>query len=133
MDNLKPEYRIKNMRNIRSANTKMEILVRSELHKKGYRFRKNVLSMIGKPDIVFTKFKVVVFLDSCFWHMCPYHYNIPKSNQEYWLPKLQRNKLRAKEVNKKLKQEGWMVIRLWEHQINNDLKKSVGKIVSYLV
>lgn len=120
------------MQNIRSTETKMEILVRSELHKRGYRFRKNVKRLIGRPDIVFPKYKVVVFLDSCFWHMCPYHSNIPKTNKLYWLPKLQRNKARAKEVNKKLRKDGWMVLRLWEHQINNDIEKSINKIISHL-
>lgn len=132
MDNLKPEHRKKNMQNIRSANTNIEIAVRSALHKKGFRFRKNVNTLIGKPDIVFPKYKVVVFLDSCFWHKCPYHSNIPKTNKKYWLPKLQRNKTRAKEVNNKLKKDGWTVLRFWEHQINNDLEKCVNKIISNL-
>lgn len=117
------------MQNIRSANTKIEILVRSELHKRGYRFRKNVSTLIGKPDIVFPKYKVVVFLDSCFWHMCPYHFNIPKTNKTYWLPKLQHNKSRAIEVNKKLKKQGWVVLRFWEHQINNDFQKCLTSII----
>lgn len=121
------------MQNIRSADTKLEVTVRSALHKKGYRFRKNVKGLIGKPDIVFPKYKVVVFLDSCFWHMCPYHYNIPKTNKKYWLPKLHRNKARAKEVNKKLKKDGWIVLRFWEHQINNDIEKCVNKIVSNFI
>ena len=120
------------MQNIRSTNTKMEILVRSELHKLGYRFRKNVKSLIGKPDIVFPKYKVVVFLDSCFWHMCPYHFNIPKTNKEYWLPKLQRNKTRAKEVNIKLKKDGWTVVRIWEHAVNNDRELIIHKIIMSL-
>jgi len=118
------------MQNIRSVDTKIEILVRSALHRKGYRFRKNVKSLAGKPDIVFQKYNVVVFLDSCFWHMCPYHSNIPKTNKKYWLPKLQRNKERALEVNKKLKKDGWTVLRFWEHQIENDLEKCVNKIIS---
>lgn len=121
------------MQNIRSANTKIEILVRSELHKRGYRFRKNVSTLIGKPDIVFPKYKVVVFLDSCFWHICPDHSNIPKTNKKYWLPKLQRNKTRDKEVTKKLKKDGWIVLRFWEHQIHNDLEKCVNKIIAYFV
>lgn len=128
MDNLKPEQRKKNMQNIRSADTKMEVLIRSELHKRGFRFRKNVKSMGGKPDIVFTKYKVVVFLDSCFWHKCPYHSNIPKTNVAYWIPKLERNKKRAKEVNKKLRQQGWRVLRFWEHQVNNNFDRVIDKI-----
>lgn len=132
MDNLKPEHRRKNMQNIRSANTKIEILIRSELHKIGYRFRKNVKNLIGKPDIVFPKYKVVVFLDSCFWHMCPYHSNIPKTNRKYWLPKLRCNKARAIEVNKKLRKDGWTVLRFWEHQIHNDLEKCLNKVLLHL-
>jgi len=132
MDNLKPEHRKKNMQNIRSVDTKIELTIRSILHKKGYRFRKNDRTLFGKPDIVFPKYKVAVFLDSCFWHMCPYHFNIPKTNKRYWLPKLLRNKNRAKEVNRKLREEGWIVLRFWEHQINNDPEKCVNNIISHL-
>lgn len=128
MDNLKPEHRRKNMRNIRSANTRIEVLVCSALHKRGYRFRKNIQALIGKPDIVFRKYRLVVFLDSCFWHKCPYHSNIPKTNAAYWIPKLERNKKRAKEVNKKLRQQGWTVIRFWEHQVNNNFDDVIEKI-----
>ena len=117
------------MQNIRSANTKIEILVRSTLHKKGYRFRKNVKGIIGKPDIVFPSKKIVVFLDSCFWHKCPYHFKMPKTNQEYWVPKLERNKKRAKEVNKKLKKEGWTVLRFWEHQISKNFDFVIHMII----
>ena len=116
------------MQNIRSADTKMEVLIRSELHKRGFRFRKNVKSMIGKPDIVFPKYKVVVFLDSCFWHKCPYHHNVPHTNPDYWIPKLENNKKRAKEVNKKLKSQGWVVLRFWEHQFKNNFDRVIEKI-----
>lgn len=120
------------MQNIRSVNTKMELSVRSALHKKGYRFRKNVKRLIGKPDIVFSKYKVAIFLDSCFWHCCPYHSNIPSTNKSYWIPKLQRNKERAKEVNKKLRMNDWIVLRFWEHQVNKNIKAVIDKIESYL-
>ena len=130
MDNLKPEHRRKNMQNIRYKDTKMEMHVRSALHIKGLRFRKNVTKLIGKPDIVFHKKKIVVFLDSCFWHKCPYHFNIPQTNSEYWIPKLERNKKRAKEVNQKLKKEGWTVLRFWEHQVKNDFENVIEKIYS---
>jgi DNA mismatch endonuclease (patch repair protein) len=116
------------MRNIRSTNTKIEIKVRSVLHKKGFRFRKNVNEIIGKPDIVLPKYNIVIFIDSCFWHCCPYHGNIPTSNKSYWIPKLRRNKERAKEVNSKLKNEGWKVIRIWEHQINSNFNKTITRI-----
>ncbi len=128
MDNLKPEHRRKNMQNIRSFNTQMEIFVRSALHKKGYRFRKNVKNIFGKPDIVFPKKKIAVFLDSCFWHSCPYHSNIPATNKTYWIPKLIRNKERAKEVNKYLRKNGWTVLRFWEHQVKNQFDDVIKKI-----
>ncbi|MDI6766774.1 MAG: very short patch repair endonuclease [Bacteroidota bacterium] len=132
MDNLTRSQRSKNMRNIRSKDTLMETKIRSCIHGLGFRFRKNVLELPGKPDIVFPSYKVVVFLDSCFWHMCPYHHNIPKTRRSYWFPKLIRNKERAKEVNKKLKNEGWKIIRLWEHQVKNNFDKCIMEIISTL-
>lgn len=132
MDNLKPEHRKKNMQNIRSADTRIEVLIRSALHKKGYRFRKNVKSLVGKPDIVMPKYHLLIFLDSCFWHKCPYHSNIPQINTMYWIPKLERNKKRGKEVNRILRKQGWTVLRFWEHQIKKDYEKVVTEIVQTL-
>lgn len=129
MDNLTKENRRKNMQNIRSKNTKMELKVRSLLHKKGLRFRIHT-KLIGKPDIVFPSKKVVVFLDSCFFHKCPYHYVQPKSNKTYWLPKILRNTIRAKEVNSALRKEGWKVMRFWEHQVKKDTENVVNKIIA---
>jgi DNA mismatch endonuclease (patch repair protein) len=131
MDNLSHSQRRKNMQHIRSKDTAMEIVVRSELHKHGYRFRKNVLSLPGRPDIVFPKARLVVFLDSCFWHQCPYHSVLPKTNRAYWLPKLKKNKLRAKIVGKLLKKDRWTVLRFWEHQLV-DQEKVISKIELYL-
>ncbi|MBE7476010.1 MAG: very short patch repair endonuclease [Ignavibacteriales bacterium UTCHB2] len=132
MDNLKPEHRRKNMQNIRSTNTQIEIAVRSLLHKKGHRFRKNAKNLYGKPDIVFPKNKAVVFLDSCFWHSCPYHSNIPYTNQVYWIPKLNRNKQRDKEVNRYLRKNGWTVLRFWEHQVKKNIWEVISKIETHL-
>ena len=129
MDNLSSEHRHKNMQNIHSFNTKMEVVVRSELHKLGFRFRKHVKTLFGKPDIVLKKYNTVIFLDSCFWHMCPYHFILPKTNKKYWKPKLRINKERAKEVNKILRKNGWHVIRIWEHAVKKDLEKTINKII----
>ena len=115
------------MQNIHSKNTKVELTVRSLLHKKGFRFRIHT-KLIGKPDIVFPSKKTAVFLDSCFFHKCPHHYVRPKSNLKYWLPKIERNTIRAKEVNKTLRKQGWKVLRFWEHQIKKDLNKCINKI-----
>ena len=128
MDNLTKAHRRKNMQNIRSNNTKMEYAVRSKLHREGLRFRIHYKKLVGKPDIVFLTSKIVVFLDSCFWHVCPYHFIKPKSNLKYWSPKLKRNKERGLEVNKILRKDGWIVLRFWEHQVKKDIDKIINKI-----
>lgn len=131
MDNLSKEHRRKNMQNIHSKNTKIEVLVRSILHKQGYRFRIHT-KIIGKPDITFPKNKVAIFIDSCFFHKCRYHYVQPKSNTSYWIPKIERNVERAHEVNNALKKQGWKILRIWEHQIKKDPQKYVNKIIELL-
>jgi DNA mismatch endonuclease (patch repair protein) len=102
------------------VDSKPEIALRSALHRAGYRFRKDLLVRAGgkrtHPDIVFTKQKVAVFVDGCFWHGCPEHRVIPKSNQDYWVPKLARNVDRDREVDEALASEGWTIVRVWEHE-----------------
>lgn len=93
--------------------------MRSALHACGYRFRKNVRVAAGdlqvRPDIVFPKRRVAVFLDGCFWHHCPAHGNMPNANSSYWRAKLQRNVERDSQVEKALAADGWTVVRIWEH------------------
>jgi len=120
------ETRSKVMSNIRSKNTKPEMLLRKALWKEGCRYKLHY-KLIGKPDIVFVSKKVAVFIDGCFWHKCSSCYKEPKSNREYWLPKLERNVKRAKEVSHQLKKVGWNVIRIWEHDVKKDLKKIIKK------
>ena len=97
-----------------------EFRLRSELHARGLRFRKDLLIRAGRvrvhPDIVFTRAKVAVFLDGCFWHACPEHGTVPKSNVTYWTPKLTANTERDLRVNEALTTDGWMVRRVWEHE-----------------
>lgn len=104
----------------RRADTKPEILVRGELHARGFRFRKDHLLRVGKvrvrPDVVFTRWKVAVFIDGCFWHRCPDHANTPKRNLAYWLPKFQANVDRDRRVDRALTDAGWIVVRAWEHE-----------------
>lgn len=107
------EQRINNMKAIKSR-SQLEDRVSKALWKKGYRFRKNT-KLFGKPDIAIQKFKIVIFIDSCFWHVCPVHNNLPKSNHEYWVKKLNRNQERDKEVNKYYKEKKWNLLRIWEH------------------
>ncbi len=122
------------MSRIRSTNTKPEIKVRSFLHKNGFRFRLHKKSIYGRPDIVLKKYKTAIFIDGCFWHRhkrCKYAY-IPKSRVDFWNNKFESNIKRDKKVKKKLKDEGWQVIRIWECETNeNELLKS--KIINKLI
>lgn len=86
----------------------------------------------GKPDFVFWKQRVAIFVDGCFWHQCPLHSSIPKQNQEFWQKKLQANTVRDKQVNANLEQRGWTVIRIWEHELKDE-EHVCGLIRSALV
>ena len=100
MDNHSKKERSYNMSQIRAKETSPEVLVRKFLFSKGFRYRKNARNIIGKPDIVLKKYNTVVFINGCFWHGhegCKY-FKPPKSNQEYWFPKIKRNRERDKEV-----------------------------------
>jgi DNA mismatch endonuclease (patch repair protein) len=83
------------------------------------RFRKDFSLLIGekriRPDIVFTRRKLAIFIDGCFWHLCPVHCDVPKSNLDYWIPKLQRNVARDRAQDTLLRDAGWTVLRIWEH------------------
>jgi DNA mismatch endonuclease (patch repair protein) len=108
------------MRRNRSADTKLELTVRSALHRSGLRFRKGLRIYAGdvsvRPDIVFTRARVAVFLDGCFWHGCPEHGTRPRHNEGYWSEKLSRNAARDRAVTQALRRDGWTVIRRWEHE-----------------
>lgn len=107
------------MRANRRRDTKPEAEVRSILHRRGYRFRKDHLLKVGDvrthPDIVFTRQQLAVYIDGCFWHQCPEHGTMPVSNVDYWKPKLARNVERDREVTEALEAAGWTVLRIWEH------------------
>ena len=105
----------------RRVDTKPEIALRSALHRAGLRFRKDLCVGVGgrspRPDVVFTRVKVAVFLDGCFWHLCPEHGRVPKGNNpEYWRRKLRGNRERDAEDTASLAAEGWRVVRIWEHE-----------------
>jgi DNA mismatch endonuclease, patch repair protein len=107
------------MAGIRSRDTKPEMALRSALHRLGYRFRKDyAIRVDGKlirPDIAFTKRRIAIFVDGCFWHCCPEHGRQPQVNGEYWSPKLRRNVARDSEQTRALEAAGWIVVRFWEH------------------
>jgi len=115
-DTVSKEQRSLNMSLIRSKETKPEVFVRSVLHRLGFRFRKNVKNLSGKPDIVLPKYKTVIFVHGCFWHQhkgCK-RATIPKSNIDYWIPKLKGNIERDAQHKADLEIHGWIVAVIWE-------------------
>lgn len=119
MDTLTKEQRHFVMSQIKSRDTKPELLVRSYLHKLGFRFRKNDKRLTGKPDLYFPRYYAVIFVNGCFWHghrSCR-KVRIPKSNTEYWIQKIERNKERDKEEVKSLLNQGYRVGVVWECSI----------------
>lgn len=107
-----------NMSRIRSTNSKPEEIVRKYLFSKGFRYRKNVNKLPGCPDIVLPKYKTVIFVNGCFWHKhdCP-RFVWPSSNQDYWIPKIQRNIKRDRLNVAELQKKGWHIITVWECEL----------------
>lgn len=126
--------RSENMRRIKSKDTTIEIILRKELWSRGLRYRKNSKDIFGKPDIVFKGKKVAVFADSEFWHGKQYLEGkyIPKTNTEFWVKKITRNIQRDKEVNEKLENDGWTVLRFWETDIRKDVSMCADRIEEVL-
>lgn len=137
MDKISSKDRSLTMKKVHSKDTTPEKLVRSFLFSKGLRFRKNDKRYPGHPDIVLPKYKAIVFVNGCFWHLhdnCK-RYVIPKTNTGYWLPKLKKNKVRDQENISKLKAMGWHVFIVWECELikskrNDTLEKLYNEIVS---
>ncbi|MGN0631249.1 MAG: very short patch repair endonuclease [Ruminococcus sp.] len=117
-DNHSKEVRSMNMSHIRSINSKPEEIVRKYLFSKGLRYRKNVRTMPGKPDIVLRKYKTVIFVNGCFWHKhdCG-RFVMPSSNTEYWTKKIYGNVERDKANIAQLEAQGWRVLTIWECQL----------------
>ena len=120
-DNLSPEDRKKNMSHIRSKNSKPEELVRKYLFAQGFRYRKNVAKLPGKPDIALPKYHTVIFVNGCFWHKhdCP-RFVWPASNTEYWTKKINGNVERDRASHKLLEEAGWRVITIWECELKKE-------------
>ena len=119
MDTVSQEQRHYNMSRIRGKDTKPEILVRKYLFSQGLRYRKNYKKLPGHPDLVFPKYKTVVFINGCFWHGhdCG-KFRLPKTNVEFWQNKIETNKSRDQRIIEKLESDGWRVIIIWECSIN---------------
>ena len=119
------------MSRIKSRDSKIEILLRKELWKRGFRYRKNSGKYFGKPDIVLKRHKTVIFVDSCFWHGCKKHCRIPTARKNYWVEKISRNAERDREIVKHYKKDGWKIFRVWEHEMKtaNGLNRIIDKIL----
>ena len=120
------------MQGNRSKNTRPEIALRRELHGLGLRYRINTTPIPGvrrTADVVFTRRKVAVFVDGCFWHGCPEHYRPPTTNDGYWRGKLERNTSRDDRVNALLAEAGWEVVRIWEHESPTDAAARIARLV----
>lgn len=120
------------MKYVKSKNTNLEMKVRKRLWKEGIRYKTNVKSLFGKPDIAFPNLKIVVFIDSCFWHGCPHHFRSPPKNPEFWEQKIKRNTERDNEITQHYVEENWIILRFWEHEINNNLDSVIATIIYYV-
>lgn len=121
------------MRANHRRDTRPERRVRSLLHARGLRFRVDHGLVAGdvrvRPDVVFTRARLVLFIDGCFWHACPIHGNQPQRNRGYWAPKLIRNAERDRRVTHALEGDGWLVVRAWEHEDASDVADRVSRAV----
>lgn len=117
------------MSRIKGKDTGLEVRVRSELHKRGFRFRKHVKELPGKPDVVFSKAKVAVFIDGDFWH----GYRFPlweHKVSDFWKQKIAKNRERDRRNHRMLRAMGWTVIRLWQHDLERDFERCIDKIAT---
>lgn len=120
----------RSMQSNRSRDTAPELAVRKLLHASGLRYRvasRPVPSMRRTADILFTRAKLAVFIDGCFWHGCPAHYVEPKSHVEYWRPKIAGNIARDLDTTRQLVDEGWIVVRFWAHESPNEVANSITR------
>ena len=129
-----PSARRNNMQANRRRDSKPELAVRSLLHAAGLRYRSDFRLVFDdesvRPDIVFTRRRVAVFVDGCFWHSCPLHGATPRTNVQYWEPKLARNRERDARNTRVLQDAGWAVIRIWEHEDPHDAARRVMDVVA---
>lgn len=133
LDKLTKKERSQLMAKVKSKNTTPEIIVRKFLFKKGYRYRINVKTIIGKPDIVLRKYNTVIFVNGCFWHghNCKSGRNVPKSNINYWESKINKNKIRDRENYEELKNLNWNIVIIWECSLKVKIREQTLLKLSY--
>jgi len=128
-DNLTPEQRSYCMSRIEGKDTGLEVRVRSALHKRGLRFRKHVKQLPGRPDIVFSRARVAVFVDGDFWH--GYRFPLWEDKvSDFWKEKISRSRERDSRNRRKLRYMGWTVIHLWQHELQRDFQACIDRIIS---
>lgn len=130
-DVLTKEQRSYCMSRIKNKGTKPEILLRKTLWRKGFRYRLRS-NLPGTPDLVFPSRKTAIFVDGCFWHRCPEHYQAPKQNAQFWQEKISANVTRDQAVNQELAAVGYTVVRIWEHELRADVEQVALKIITVL-
>ena len=129
VDHLTPEQRFRAMSRVKVKDGSLEKIIRSGLHKRGYRFRKHVKNLPGTPDLVFTRPQVAVFIDGDFWH----GYRFPAWEHklsEFWKKKIRTNRGRDQKNFRKLRSMGWRVIRIWQHEIDRDIEFCIARVIS---
>jgi DNA mismatch endonuclease (patch repair protein) len=110
------------------SSTGPELDLRRALHRRGLRFQVAGIRLPGRPDIGFTRAKIAVFVDGCFWHRCPQHGTLPKNNADWWLAKLKRNVERDGEKDAALAELGWLVVHVWEHEDMTEAAARIGAL-----
>jgi DNA mismatch endonuclease (patch repair protein) len=126
------KQRSKIMSKIRGKNSAPELLLRKALWAKDLRFRIHRKDLPGRPDLVIDKYRLVIFVDGDFWHGYQWEIRKPKTNQGFWIPKIERNMQRDREVNERLTLMGYTVMRFWEHELKENLQASVNQIILYV-
>jgi DNA mismatch endonuclease (patch repair protein) len=129
-DVLTREQRHYNMSRIRNKRTKPELKVKDIFESLGFEYQPR--GIYGKPDFVNRNRKIAIFIDGCFWHKCPEHFVKPKTRTEFWMQKIEKNVIRDELVNIKLENEGWKVLRIWEHDIKRQPEKVIAKVKKML-
>lgn len=116
------------MKRVRRASTAPELALRRELFARGMRYRVNLRGVPGTPDIAFTRARIAVFVDGCFWHSCPEHATVPRNNRDWWVAKLAVNVERDRRKDAALEELGWLPVHVWEHESPAEAAEKVERL-----